>query len=245
MVPGNWEAIIDAETWDKVRAIREADPRRQALLGKRMPGPFLLTGLLYCGYCGRRLVHRARKSRDGMYLCVEQGGKRCPGGSVCDRNADDFVTQRFLERCAFKIEGRGVQGFGDRERAWEKASMADRRALLSLAIARVVVQPWPGGDAPKPVWSQRRSISVEWVSEAPPNDQLLFIKTEEPPPKPHRQVSEGRSEMMRELEVRKRSAQRYDRSERARKATSDWSDQMRTMRESRWAKESPQRDAGA
>ena len=59
LVAGNWPPIVDAATWERARAVRDADTRRIALLGATRRGPYLLSGLLYCGHCGRRLVHRA------------------------------------------------------------------------------------------------------------------------------------------------------------------------------------------
>ena len=38
-----------------------------------------------------------------------------------------------------------LASFRDGERAWSRISIEERRALLSLTIARVELMPWPGG----------------------------------------------------------------------------------------------------
>ena len=238
MLQANWKAIVDEDTWNRARIVRGNDQRRRSLLRAKKGGPYLLSGLLYCGYCGRKMIHRASKNRAGIYVCVEPGGKWCPGGSVKESNADDFVTQRFFERCRFKIKGKDVESFRGGERAWDKTSMADRRSLLSLAMSRVVVAPWPGGEQPQRVPSQRRLMTVVWVSGAPPNTQLLLISDGDEPKPTRLKVREGRSEMMRDLEARRmkieqeaRSAQIRERAERSRRSRQDWLDSLERMRE--------------
>lgn len=110
---------MEVETWEQARAVREADKRRISLLRSAKGGPYLLSGLLHCGHCGRRLVHRATPSgeRDGIYLCIDPGGKWCPGGSIGCGRADEFVTRRFLDRYRFMIQGREAASFRDGERA--------------------------------------------------------------------------------------------------------------------------------
>lgn len=77
LVVSKWEAIVDEQTWERARAVRDSDKRRISLLRAAKGGPYLLSGMLYCGYCGRRLVHRALAAasgqRDGIYVCVEAG----------------------------------------------------------------------------------------------------------------------------------------------------------------------------
>jgi site-specific DNA recombinase len=143
LAPGSWQPIVDLETWERARAVRLADKRRSSLLRAAKGGPYLLSGMIHCGYCGHRLVHRATHNgqRDGIHVCVQPGGKLCPGGAIGAARADDFVTARFLDRCRFTIQGKEVASYRDSERAWQRASIEERRALLSLAIARVVLVP--------------------------------------------------------------------------------------------------------
>jgi len=60
-VDGVWEAIVDRDTWGRVRPARAKDKRRHRQLRLAKGGPYLLTGLLHCGYCDEKLYHRSRK----------------------------------------------------------------------------------------------------------------------------------------------------------------------------------------
>ena len=59
--PGNHEALVDTETWDKV----------QAILASRINGtcnlkhPHFLKGSIFCAYCGERMMVSNEKKKDG------------------------------------------------------------------------------------------------------------------------------------------------------------------------------------
>jgi DNA invertase Pin-like site-specific DNA recombinase len=230
LMAASWEAIVDDETWQQARAIRESDQRRISLVRAKRSGPYLLSGLLYCGHCGGRLVHRAISHRSGqrggIYVCViPGGGKWCPGGSIGSNRADEYVTERFLDRCYFRLEG-APTGYGEGRRAWERASMQQRRALLGLAIRKVIVVPWPGGTEPQR--GTRRELRIEWAPSVVDKDKSVLVATPVHPRPKRRRVSEGRSEMMRDLEVEKRRQAKQARSERASKYYSSWREWRQT-----------------
>lgn len=231
LVPGSWQAIIDDKTWEQARAVRETDKRRISLLRAAKGGPYLLSGMLHCGLCGRRLVHRATHSgqRDGIYVCIEPGGKWCPGGSIGCGRADDFVAQRFLDRCRFMIQGRETASFRDGERVWQKTSMEQRRALLSLAIDRIVLVPWPGADKPRRASPRRRELQIEWAPGTGDRSESVLIAEAVPERKPRHRVSEGRAEMMRDLEAERLRAARDQRSQRSRAYYQEWNERLRAL----------------
>lgn len=79
---GQWASILDAETWETVRALIEN--RRRA---ERKPRVSLLLGLLYCGNpdCGARMVTGGRGSKAGTlrtYRCQAIPGRQEGCGSV-------------------------------------------------------------------------------------------------------------------------------------------------------------------
>jgi hypothetical protein len=210
------------------------DKRRYRQLRVAKGGPYLLSGLLYCGHCGRKLYHRSRPgSENGIYLCVHPGGKWCPGGSIDCAFADRFVRDRFLDRCQFSLGSSEPTTFSASQRGWERASLPDRRRLLFLAMRRVVLVPWPGGDAPRRVPGARRELRIEWARGTGQNFSLVLQADLSPPSPIRAQVSEGRSDMMRELEGRRRDERRQELSERFSTYYSEWARFRRERLETR------------
>ena len=100
---GNWEPIVDEDTWRAVRAILTDPARRTG------PGPkpaHLLTGVLVCGICGGRGVPgRSPAKWGGVYQCTS--GAHRPAGEAGPKRwhlarkqepLDDFVEQIVIER---------------------------------------------------------------------------------------------------------------------------------------------------
>ena len=94
-----------------------------------------------------------------------------------------------------------LASFRDGERAWSRISIEERRALLSLTIARVELMPWPGGDKPLRKSPRRRELRIRWAPATKDRAEAVLLAEPSPPPKPYRRVSEGRAEMMREMEA--------------------------------------------
>ena len=99
---GNWEPIVDEDTWRAVRAVL-TDP------GRRVgPGPkpvHLLTGVLVCGICGGHDFRSIPSKWGGIYQC--KAGAHRPAGEAGPKRwhlarmqqpLDDFVEQVVIER---------------------------------------------------------------------------------------------------------------------------------------------------
>jgi hypothetical protein len=125
------------------------------------------------------------------------------------------------------IQGGEAASFRDNERAWGKSSMEQRRALLSLAIDRVVLIPWPGGDKPRRGSPPRREVRIEWAPGTKGREETVVVA--EAVTEPRHRVSEGRAEMMRDLESDKRRAARELRSQRARAYYQEWNERRRAL----------------
>ena len=136
--------------------------------------------------------------------------------------ADEFVRDRFLDRCHFMIERTEATTFGDDSRRWKTTSMADRRSLLALAIRRVVLVPWPGGDSPVRTPGARRQLRIEWAGRADRSASLTMIAKQEPPESPKVRVSEGRTDMMREVEVAATGRKRAEHAVRSKRYYEEW-----------------------
>jgi len=106
LIPAVWPAILDQKTWEAVRTIL-TDPARTAMRGA--PKKRLLTTLLHCGVCGRRMSVERRVERGHeyrYYMCADRYGQgRCrrTGRNLSD--VDREVTERLfyiLESTAFQ-----------------------------------------------------------------------------------------------------------------------------------------------
>jgi site-specific DNA recombinase len=62
-----WPAIIDEATHERLRVLL-SDPVRQ-LNGGKLARSYLLTGVIYCGACGQKLVARPRDDKQRRYVC--------------------------------------------------------------------------------------------------------------------------------------------------------------------------------
>ena len=147
----------------------------------------------------------------------------------CTR-ADRFVTDRFLDVCHFVIEGAEDATVTENTKRWEKATIAERRRLLSLAIRRIVLIPWPGGDRPQRQAGQPRELAIEWMHPGPEKGRLALVAQAEPSTTPRRKVSDGRADMMRDAEVAAVGEAKAERSERRKAYFREWSKVQERMR---------------
>ncbi len=92
LTPAVWEGAIDRQTWDHVRSVL-LNPERLTL--RNTPTKYLLTGLIFCGVCGGRMLSRPRDTHTRQYVCV---GRR-PGHqlTILAQPADELVAERVLD----------------------------------------------------------------------------------------------------------------------------------------------------
>jgi site-specific DNA recombinase len=161
----DWPAILDHETWERVRLVLLAPDRGRAHATGRS---YLLTGFIYCGKCGKRLVAMPYPNGTRAYGCHVGttyqgcGGVRRKAESV-DRLIREAVFSHFddhpwllrtLEATEHTLpehkSGRrptpmptaAASGQNVRQ-AWESASLTGRRELIDALIERIVVLPQP------------------------------------------------------------------------------------------------------
>jgi len=110
---GQWEPILDRETWEAVEALLR-DPARVTRGGR--PAPWLLAGLAECGRCHQRMVvHYRPKARGGSreYLCMAAPGRpNCGKLTVIAEPLEALVAEAVLlelcdERLAKALEAQG------------------------------------------------------------------------------------------------------------------------------------------
>jgi len=124
--PAEWEAIIEPEHTERLRAIL-SDPDRPA---NRSPRRYLLTRLVHCGLCGYEMVSRPRGDGERRYVC--NAGPGLPG---CGRTAiladhlEPFVVDAVLRR----LDSPGLAAALSGAHAPASASAETRRELDDAA----------------------------------------------------------------------------------------------------------------
>jgi site-specific DNA recombinase len=96
LYPGTWPPIIEPEKWEALRAILEDPARRTNFSGGVYR--YLLTGLIVCGRCGRRLSGQRVKRLAGkaIYRCLAVNGG-CQGVGRIAEPVDELVTAALFE----------------------------------------------------------------------------------------------------------------------------------------------------
>lgn len=93
-VPGSHAAIIATQEYQRAQ---DRMSRRRHAGGTRATMPFLLSGLVYCGYCGNRLIGVSRRQRwqrrgDGAAVQAEYRYYQCE--TRTNQSMCDYHTQR-------------------------------------------------------------------------------------------------------------------------------------------------------
>lgn len=85
------DGAIDRHTWDQVRSVL-LNPERLTL--RNTPRKYLLTGLIFCGACGGRMLSRPRGDHTKRYVCA--GHRRGHQLAILAEPVDDLVASRVL-----------------------------------------------------------------------------------------------------------------------------------------------------
>jgi site-specific DNA recombinase len=92
---GGWPAIVTPAQTARLRSIL-LDPDRRT---NRVPRRYPLTGLVYCGKCGARMVARPRDDGERRYFCAKGPGfSGCGGTAILAEPLERFVAEAVLHR---------------------------------------------------------------------------------------------------------------------------------------------------
>lgn len=169
LIDATWEAIVDRATWaalcDRRAEIRQRF-RKAAEADKSKN--YLLRGVIECGVCGKFLVHRpCNGSAQGIHVCPDSRGyaERCPGGGIATDRAEELVIKTLRNRLwfAFSDDVRARHArLTDLESRWTSGTVDERRDLLTLAMARVILVPRPAGEKPARGMAYLRRLRIVW-----------------------------------------------------------------------------------
>lgn len=133
---GQHEAIIDEETFQKVKEIRDYNNRNSiAIIKAKIPkGSGLLSRMVKCKACGCSMLHTYAKKRNNkylFYLCSnanKRGYASCPTKTVNARRLEHAVVD-----CLRKI----CPDFDIPQDEWNQLPMVEQRAVLETIIREV------------------------------------------------------------------------------------------------------------
>jgi site-specific DNA recombinase len=120
-----WPAIIDRDTWERLRVVLRDPARRTRPVGVHRR--YLLSGWLYCGRCGRVLLSHPTKDRPLAYVCPHAGQRGCNGTRISAEPLTTWVVEGVLSRLESPAIGAAVLATQDTDAA-RHAVLADRTA---------------------------------------------------------------------------------------------------------------------
>ena len=94
-VIGPWQSILTIEQWETYWAVVGPDrgvPRTQE------PRRYLLSGLLRCSRCTKKLIGKTTSTKGLIYACPPRGSGGCGGTSIRGRAAEKLVEELVLRR---------------------------------------------------------------------------------------------------------------------------------------------------
>ena len=145
---GVWDPIIDGEQGERLRRLL-LDPARRT---NRSARRYLLTGMLRCGKCGKRLYSTPKNGvrRYGCAMGPDQRG--CGGVFIYAQMLEEFIAQAVLYRLDSPDLHQVISGAPDEEqtRALADLIQADTDRLEDLAGM------WADGEISKAEWLKAR-----------------------------------------------------------------------------------------
>lgn len=135
-------ALVDRETWDQVRAL--ANPRKHHGGGGGGAPAYLLSGILVCGECGRKLIVAGKGG--SHYQCAthkQAGPVACTNSTTTRRDvAEELILEplrdQLLSQEAVELAGELIQQWSKAERV-ESVQPAEV-AEIDARIARLEAQ---------------------------------------------------------------------------------------------------------
>ena len=166
---GQWDALVDQDTYDRVQAILN-DPRRRR---ERPTVKHLLTGIATCGVCGTALRRAHRKNAAGERVMMLQ----CPEGQHVGRTVapiEQAIGEVVVARLASNAAA-VVDGYADApEVRLDLASLEERRSALAGMFADGILDPEAYAAASKELAARIEEAKARLV--APSRDPLAEVR---------------------------------------------------------------------
>lgn len=170
------------------------------------------------------------RDHKGVYHCGGKGWQTwtaCHNARVYGPLAEDYVTEAFLERCAFTILTESGARAGTPRTLWIEASLSERKRLLGLVIERIVAVPLDEGI---PVRQHRtrlhHDLRIEWKGALASCDEIVALADSPHPNRPP-EKAEGRHNRLRADEYRALKEEGRESEDPAAAASLSWAEWRR------------------
>ena len=148
--PATWPAIVDEDTWRMLVAVL-TDPARNTNGPKARS--YLLSGMLQCGLCGKRLVSRPRSDKTKQYICLSG-----PGTYGCGKLG---VVAEPVERLVEKLVHDVIVGTPNPPKrggaAPSSPELSQAQRVLDERLARLAEAHFVEGQIDKATYSRLRA----------------------------------------------------------------------------------------
>lgn len=135
LVRARHEAIVGLDLWRAVNALR------RPLDARARHRTALLSGLVFCSGCGRRMKYERRSDRPAIYRCTtsKATSTRCPGGSSVTGDALEryVVDCLLLSRAKFAAQREAAAEHVQRSRARHLVRLGEIQRALDQLTSRL------------------------------------------------------------------------------------------------------------
>ncbi|MBF0160418.1 MAG: recombinase family protein [Magnetococcales bacterium] len=157
-VPGEHEAIIDRELWDRVHAALQSNTQKRAPRSNRLQTPALLRGIIHCRHCGRAMSPSFTRKEGRLYryyVCqtsIKTSYAACPLRTVAAGEIETVVLRQvrnMIQSPELVVKTwRNDDGVSEQEviealkrldPVWEELFPVEQQRLVQLLIAKVDV----------------------------------------------------------------------------------------------------------
>lgn len=153
--PGEWEPILDRDTWEAVKAVLVKRSRGRT----RAPRSYLLSGgIARCAHCGHHLIAAPRPT-GRAYACLKSNGG-CNGVSIMAEPVEELVTDALFD---VVDDADLATMFAPREPVPEEADLVDIEERLGD-----VAELYADGEISRAEWMRAKTRLEERRAEAAP-----------------------------------------------------------------------------
>jgi DNA invertase Pin-like site-specific DNA recombinase len=139
---GNWKQIFNAELWETIKLTTKL--RKERTGNRPKARRYLLTGLVFCGRCGRPMNGETKRDRPGsplrrIYVCRLHGNTQKKAGCGLTRNAPALEDWTF-DSLSYRLDTPDLSELlkGDSADDGRLGELLDRRGALTQRASQIM-----------------------------------------------------------------------------------------------------------